>query len=52
MGEFESALEAYELFLSHADARVNELEIEKVKLRLPLLKRQIKLGQGTKRKPS
>lgn len=52
MGEFESALEAYELFLSHADANVNELEIEKVKLRLPLLRRQIKLGQGTKRKPS
>lgn len=52
MGELESALEAYEQFLSHADARSNELEIEKVKLRLPLLKRQIKLGQGTKRKQS
>lgn len=52
MGEFQSALEAYEQFLSHADSKANELEIEKVKLRLPLLKRQIKLGQGTKRKPS
>jgi tetratricopeptide (TPR) repeat protein len=52
MGEFQSALDAYEQFLSHADSKVNDLEIEKVKLRLPLLKRQIKLGQGTKRKPS
>jgi tetratricopeptide (TPR) repeat protein len=52
MGEFQSALEAYEQFLSRADSKLNDLEIEKVKLRLPLLKRQIKLGQGVKRKPS
>jgi len=52
MGEFESALEAYEQFLSHADAKTNDLEIEKVKLRLPILRRQIKLGQGVKRKPA
>jgi tetratricopeptide (TPR) repeat protein len=51
MSEFEEALAAYEQFMSRADAGVNELEIEKVKLRLPLLKRQIKLGQGVKRKP-
>jgi len=51
MSQFEDALAAYEEFLSRADANVNELEIEKVKLRLPLLKKQIKLGQGVKRKP-
>jgi len=50
MGEFENALAAYEIFLARADAKVNELEIEKVKLRLPVLRRQIKLGQGVKRK--
>jgi tetratricopeptide (TPR) repeat protein len=51
MGEYENALTAYESFLSRAKAGVNQLEIEKVKLRLPVLKRQIKLGQGVKRKP-
>jgi tetratricopeptide (TPR) repeat protein len=48
--EYEQALAAYELFLAHADAKTSQLEIEKVKLRLPLLRRQIKLGQGVKRK--
>jgi tetratricopeptide (TPR) repeat protein len=51
LGQFEEALANYELFMSRADPKVNELEIEKVKLRLPPLKRQIKLGQGVKRKP-
>ena len=51
LGEFEEALANYELFMSRADPKVNELEIEKVKLRLPPLRRQIKLGQGVKRKP-
>jgi tetratricopeptide (TPR) repeat protein len=50
LGEFENALANYELFLSRADPKVNELEIEKVKLRLPPLRRQIKLGQGVKHK--
>ena len=50
LGEFEDALASYEVFLSRADPKVNELEIEKVKLRLPPLKRQIKLGQGVKHK--
>ena len=48
LGEYEDALAAYELFLARAEAQFNQLEIEKVKLRLPLLKRQIKLGQGIK----
>ena len=51
LGEYEQALAAYELFLARADPKTNQLEIEKVKLRLPSLRRQIQLGQGIKRKP-
>jgi tetratricopeptide (TPR) repeat protein len=50
LGEYEPALAAYENFLSRADTSANQLEIEKVKLRLPSLRRQIQLGQGEKRK--
>jgi tetratricopeptide (TPR) repeat protein len=52
LGEYEDALAAYEVFLAGADVKTNELEIEKVKIRLPSLRRQIQLGQGVKRKPS
>ncbi len=51
LGEYEQALAAYELFMARADPATNQLEIEKVKLRLPSLRRQIQLGQGIKRKP-
>ena len=51
LGEYPEALAAYEKFLASADANTNQLEIEKVKLRLPTLQRQIKLGQGAKKKP-
>jgi tetratricopeptide (TPR) repeat protein len=51
MGEFENALSAYQDFLSRADSQVFKLEIEKVNLRLPSLRNQIKLGQGAKKKP-
>jgi tetratricopeptide (TPR) repeat protein len=51
LGEYEEALTAYESFLARADPQTNQLEIEKVKLRLPSLRRQIQLGQGVKRKP-
>lgn len=51
LGEYPEALAAYEKFLTVADAQTNQLEIEKVKLRLPLLRRQIKLGEGAKKKP-
>jgi tetratricopeptide (TPR) repeat protein len=51
LGEYEQALAAYESFLARADAQTNQLEIEKVKLRLPSLRRQIQMGQGAKRKP-
>ncbi|HEV7796708.1 MAG TPA: tetratricopeptide repeat protein [Pyrinomonadaceae bacterium] len=50
LGEYEQALAAYESFLARADTTANQLEIEKVKLRLPSLRRQIQLGQGQKRK--
>lgn len=52
LGEYEPALVSYELFLAKADATANELEIEKVKLRLPSLRRQIQLGQGVKKEKS
>lgn len=48
LGEYEDALDAYEAFLAKADPRVNELEIEKVNLRLPTLRNQIKHGEGVK----
>ncbi|HEY6804294.1 MAG TPA: tetratricopeptide repeat protein [Pyrinomonadaceae bacterium] len=51
LGEYPEALAAYEKFLATADANTNQLEIEKVKLRLPTLQRQIKLGEGVKKKP-
>jgi len=51
LGEYPEALASYEKFLSAADYKTNQLEIEKVKLRLPTLRRQIKLGEGVKRKP-
>ena len=51
LGEYPEALASYEKFLSAADAKTNQLEIDKVKLRLPMLKRQIQLGEGAKRKP-
>ena len=49
LGEYEAALAAYETFLARADARVNQLEIEKVNLRLPSLRNQIKRGEGVKK---
>lgn len=50
LGEYEQALEAYEKFLSLADPTNNKLEIEKVNLRLPKLRDQIRRGQGVKKK--
>ena len=48
LGQYEQALAAYEAFVARADPKANQLEIEKVKLRLPTLRRQIKLGEGVK----
>jgi tetratricopeptide (TPR) repeat protein len=51
LGEYPEALASYEKFLSVADPKTNQLEIDKIKLRLPTLRRQIKLGEGAKKKP-
>jgi tetratricopeptide (TPR) repeat protein len=48
--EYQEALAAYQKFMERADPKVNELEIAKVKLRLPSLQKQIKLGEGVKHK--
>jgi tetratricopeptide (TPR) repeat protein len=50
LGEYPEALAAYEAFLAGADAAANQLEIEKVNLRLPSLRGQIKRGGGSKQK--
>jgi tetratricopeptide (TPR) repeat protein len=49
LGEYPEALAAYETFLARADAQANKLEIEKVNLRLPSLRNQIKRGEGKKK---
>ncbi|HXQ70555.1 MAG TPA: tetratricopeptide repeat protein [Pyrinomonadaceae bacterium] len=51
LGEYPQALASYEKFLAAANASTNQLEIDKVKLRLPSLRRQIQLGEGAKKKP-
>jgi tetratricopeptide (TPR) repeat protein len=52
LGEYRDALAAYETFLSKADAQKNQLEIDKVNLRLPSLRNQVKRGEGVKKKKS
>lgn len=49
LGEYEEALAEYETFLARANAGDNQLEIEKVNLRLPTLRNQIKRGEGVKK---
>jgi tetratricopeptide (TPR) repeat protein len=53
LGRYPEALAAYETFLARADAQKNQLEIDKVNLRLPVLRNQVKHGEGAKkgRKP-
>lgn len=50
LGEFQEALTAYESFLAKADPGKNQLEIDKVNLRLPSLKNQLKRGVAGKKK--
>lgn len=50
LGEYQQAMDAYQKFLTRADPVNNKLEIEKVNLRLPTLREQIKRGEGVKRK--
>jgi tetratricopeptide (TPR) repeat protein len=52
LGEYPQALDAYQKFLTRADPVNHKLEIEKVNLRLPTLREQIKRGEGVKRKGS
>ena len=52
LGEYPQAMDAYQKFLTRADPVNNKLEIEKVNLRLPTLREQIKRGEGVKRKSS
>jgi len=47
--QYPEALAAYEKFLARADATSYQLEIDKVNLRLPLLREQIKRGQGKRK---
>lgn len=49
LADYEAALAAYQKFLSLADSKQNQLEIDKVNLRLPILKRQIEKGAGKKK---
>ena len=50
LGQYQQAMDAYQKFLTRADPVNNKLEIEKVNLRLPTLREQIKRGEGVKRK--
>ncbi len=50
LNELPEALAAYEKFLAHADTQTNQLEIDKVNLRLPTLRNQIKQGVGAKKR--
>ena len=50
LGEYAQALAAYETFIARANAQTNQLEIDKVNLRLPLLRNQVKRGEGVKKK--
>lgn len=50
LNELPEALAAYEKFLARADTQINQLEIDKVNLRLPTLRNQIKQGVGTKKR--
>jgi len=50
LGQYQQALDAYQKFLTRADPVNNKLEIDKVNLRLPTLREQIRRGEGAKRK--
>jgi tetratricopeptide (TPR) repeat protein len=50
-GNYVAALGAYQKFLELAKPETNQLEIDKVKLRLPAVANQVKKGAGKKKKP-
>jgi tetratricopeptide (TPR) repeat protein len=47
--EYSDAQSNYQKFLKLADSQINQLEIDKVNLRLPILEKQIKQGAGKKK---
>ena len=49
LGEYDQALKVYQQFLEKA-TNVNQLEIDKVRLRLPILQKQIRDGKGKRKK--
>jgi tetratricopeptide (TPR) repeat protein len=49
LGHYDQALKVYQQFLEKA-TNVNQLEIDKVRLRLPILQKQIKDGKGKRKK--
>jgi tetratricopeptide (TPR) repeat protein len=49
LGEYPDAMANYQLFLKNADPTKNQLEIDKVNLRLPILQRQLDAGKGKKK---
>ena len=49
IGEYEEALKIYEQFILKATS-ANQLEIEKVNLRLPVIRKQIKDGKGKRKR--
>ena len=50
LAEYKDALTNYQKFLQIADQKKNQLEIDKVNFRLPILEKQIKQGAGSKRR--
>ncbi len=49
LAEYSEALKNYQIFLQLADSKQNQLEIDKVNLRLPILEKQVKRGEGVKK---
>lgn len=50
-GNYVAALAAYQKFLEFAKPEINQLEIDKVKMRLPAVAKQVERGAGKKKKP-
>lgn len=50
LGEYSDALANYETFLARADAARFQFQIDQINLRLPVLREQVKRGEGTKAK--
>ena len=48
LAEYADAAANYQIFLRKADPKTNQLEIEKINLRLPVLQKQLDAGKGRK----